>query len=363
MDARLVQSSGIGRYLRQVLAGFRQDPRFRVTLLGDPAALRPHATSDGRVRVVSCGAPVYTLREQLELLHRIPRCDLFFAPHYVTPVLYRGPLAVTIYDLIHLERPDFAPSRFAQVYARAMIRRATRRAAVVLTISEHTKRRLVEVFGASAERIHVVQIGIEPVFFEPVATTLREAIARRHALQAPYVLFVGNAKRHKNLTTLIRAFRGVRDRWSDLELVIVGQTTGIRTNLAEVQRLIQTTGLTGTVRFLGTVSDEELAAIYHGAILFVFPSLAEGFGLPPLEAMAAGVPVLAARTSAIPEACGDAAEYYEPPEDDAALAAAMLRLLSDDGRRRELVVLGRERARLFTPGECARTTLDLLYRA
>lgn len=361
IDARMIQNSGIGRYLRQVMHGIQKDPRFRVTLLGSPSHLRPYVTSDGRIDMHPCEAPLYSFREQLQVPFQIPKCDLFFGPHYVIPLLYRGPMVVTIYDVIHLEHRAFGRGVLGQLYARSMMRFALKRAKAVLTISEYTKRRITELLRGPAEKIHVIYIGVDSVFFVGSDDVQSTAVRARYGLSNPYVLFVGNPKPHKNLATLIKAFARVLRQRPDYDLVVVGQLERIRTNLPELRKLIEEEHLAPAVRLLGDVPDVDLAVLYHMASLFVFPSLAEGFGLPPLEAMAAGVPVVASTMSAIPEACGDAAHYYSPAKSADALAAAISEVLTNASTRRTLIAAGRERAHLFTPADCARQTLNTLY--
>jgi glycosyltransferase involved in cell wall biosynthesis len=363
IDARMIQNSGVGRFLRQVLSGLIRDNRFRLTLLGDPALLGTYARDDGHVSVVQCSAGLYSLREQIELPRQIPPCDLLYVPHYVTPLLYRGPLVVAVNDLIHLERRDFAPSIAAQWYAKVMIRAAVQRARRIVTLSAYSRDRLVQLTGAPRERFEVVYPSVDSNFFQPVSASRLIEVRERYRLHAPYLLFVGSAKPHKNLSTLIRAFDLVRRNHLQHQLVIVGQFSGIRSNIKTLDRLVAQGRLREQVRFLGLIPDTDLPAVYAAADVFVFPSLAEGFGLPPLEAMACGTPVVAAHTTAVPEACGDAAAYYVAAEDPDGLAEVILSLMCDSTRRAQLVALGRNRARLFAGSARTRQMLELLHDA
>jgi glycosyltransferase involved in cell wall biosynthesis len=224
----------------------------------------------------------------------------------------------------------------------------------VLTDSEYTAQRLVELVGATRSHIRVVPLGIDPMFLRPIPDA---------PIAKPYVLFVGNAKRHKNLRTLIAAFARLRKLGLPHELTIAGAVSGIRTDLEALQTLIRERQLMDHVRFLGHVPDADLPGLYRGASLLVLPSLVEGFGLPPLEAMACGTPALVSDRGSLPEVCGDAAEYYTPAEDVDALVRGMVRVLGDASRSEYLVASGRRRAALFTAAECARRTLDALYEA
>jgi len=310
---------------------------------------------------VPCAAPVYSLAEQLQLPLRIPQCDLLYVPHYVIPLLYRGPLVVAVNDLIHLERRDFAPSVAAQWYARAMITVAVRRARRVVTLSRYSRDRLCRLTGALAERFEVVYPSIDPRFFQPPSALDLATVREHYGLQAPYFLFVGNAKPHKNLSTLIQAFSLARGRGIDNSLVIVGRFSGIRSNIDALTKLVAEREIGPYVRFLGVIPDEHLTAVYAAAELFVFPSLAEGFGLTPLEAMACGTPVLAARATAVPEVCADAAQYYTTPEDPEELADAIVSLIRDPDRRADLRELGLQRAQRFAHSASTQKMIDLLY--
>ena len=359
----MITSSGIGRFLQQLLDALVHDVRFHVTLLGDRADLQRYAPDEGRVSVVHCRARLYSIREQISLPLAIPHCDLFYAPHYVVPVLYRGPYVVTVNDVVHLERPDFAPGRIAQLYAWLMIRRAVRRARRVVTLSEYSKKRIAAFGGVAGEHIEVVYPAIAPIFFVAPEDHFVTTIRAHYDLKDPYLLFVGNAKRHKNLQTLVRALATLHRLGLKYTLAVVGEFRSIRSSIDELRRLVRELNLTDSVRFLGKIPDDELVAIYRGAHLFVFPSLAEGFGLPPLEAMACGIPVLAARMTATPEVCGDAAEYYARPEDPESLADAVRALDATPDRRLELVSLGSKRAKQFAGSESTQHMVELLYRS
>ncbi len=363
IDARLITSSGIGRFLQQLLDVLIHDIRFRLTLLGDRSVLRRYAADEGRVSLVHCNPPLYSIQEQISLLRAIPKCDLFYAPHYVVPLLYRGPYVVTVNDVVHLERADFAPGKIAQLYARFMIVKAVRRAQRVVTLSEYSKKQIAAVAGVPENHIEVVYPAVAPIFFTPLEDRFVTRIRDQYGLKRPYLLFVGNAKRHKNLQTLVRALAALGQLGPEYLLGVVGEFRSIRSSIDELRRLVHELNLTDSVRFLGNIPDDELVAVYRGAHLFVFPSLAEGFGLPPLEAMACGIPVLAARMTATPEVCGDAAEYYGQPEDPRSLADAVRTLDASPHRRLQLISLGAKRARQFAGSESTHKIVDLLYRS
>ena len=276
--------------------------------------------------------------------HHLGRYGYFLSDAYV----------VTVHDLIRyfdlkglalfIHRPNLR-DRLCFSLDYAGIRKAT----AVISVSEATKRDLVEHLEIPEERVFVVYEGVDHDLFRPVTTRL---------LADPYLLFVGSEHPRKNMITLLRAFATVKQdrRFRDLKLVKIGRA-GRReapfreTTLGAVREL----GLEGDVVFTEEVSDEALRAYYSGAECFVLPSLLEGFGLPPLEAMACGCPVIVANAGALPEIGGDAAVIVEPL-DDRALAAAITRILADEGARKEVVRLGLRRAANFSWERTARET-------
>jgi glycosyltransferase involved in cell wall biosynthesis len=269
----------------------------------------------------------------------------------VLPPLVRCPSVVTIHDCIHLMFPQYLPNWMAHGYARASIEMAARRATRVLTVSESSKRDILRFVDADPSKIDVIynaydeRFGVEPL--EEDVVRVRE----RYQLQDRFVLYAGTVKPHKNLERLIEAFNLVRQRGlEDLKLVMIGDDIS---KYAALRRAVHKHQLHKYVRFLGYLPEETLAVMYRLAGLFVFPSLYEGFGLPPLEAMASGTPVVTSNLSSLPEVVGDAAVLVDP-YDPAALADGMFRVLSDPSLQADLRRKGLARARLFSWEESAR---------
>ena len=289
----------------------------------------------------------YSVSEQV----RIPlaltrrRVDLFHAPHYVVPRLVPCPYVVTIHDCIHLRFPQYLPNRLAAVYARMMMHVSARGARRVLTVSQASKLDIGHYLHIPADQIEVIYNAPDERLTAPPPP---EDIARardRFLLTAPFILYTGNIKPHKNLDRLIEAYALLRRRGvEDHKLLIIGDEVSKYPNL---RRLVHRFQLHQHVRFLGFVPDATLAALYRLAAVFVFPSLYEGFGLPPLEAMAAGAPVITSNVSSLPEVVGDAALLIDPM-DPGAIAEAIARVLSDPALRADLVRRGLARARTFS---------------
>jgi glycosyltransferase involved in cell wall biosynthesis len=280
----------------------------------------------------------------------------------VLPWLAPRPSVVTIHDLIHLRFPEYLPGRAAFRYARAMIRHAHRRASLVLTVSESSKRDILEWFGGSPERIVVVPNSVDDAFFVERGSDDLERTRERWRLPRRFLLYAGNVKPHKNLQRLLRAFAHLRRRVGgddDVKLVLMGNDLGRYHGL---RRLAAELRLVEHVRFLGWLPGEELAAVLRLATVFAYPSLYEGFGLPPLEAMACGVPVVAGEVASLPEVCGDCAVWVDPLDEEA-IARGLERALGDDELRADLARRGAERARRYRLRDQAAATLAVYRRA
>src|SRR5262249_35870934 len=271
--------------------------------------------------------------------------SLFHAPHYVLPPLVACRSVVTIHDCIHLMFPQYLPNRAALAYARTSIRMAARRATRVMTVSESSKRDILRFVDAPADKIDVIYNAYDERFsVEP-----REAdvvrVAERYQLHDEFVLYAGNVKPHKNLERLLAAFHLVRQRGLDhLKLVLIGDEIS---KYAALRRAVHKHQLHKYVRFLGYMPEETLAVMYRLAGVFVFPSLYEGFGLPPLEAMASGTPVVTSNVSSLPEVAGDAAILVDP-YDPNAIADGIYRVLTDADLRKDLRRKGVARAGMFS---------------
>jgi glycosyltransferase involved in cell wall biosynthesis len=348
VDARMIRHSGIGTYLRNLLPRLIDArPGWRFTVIGPAAALRSLVPAGGRVTVVDCEAPIYSVREQLALRRLVPRdADLFWTPHYVIPLLLRQPMLVTVQDVFHLAMPELVGGIARRTYARVMFDAVRRRSARVLFTSEFTRGEFERLVGVTDSPVSVVPLGVD-------ASWRSGDVDGGRPVDAPYLLYVGNVKPHKNVAALVRAYLRVADQIPH-HLVIVGRLDGMRTSDDEVRRQAQRSP--SRVHLAGEVSDAELARWVRHADVFAFPSLYEGFGLPPLEAMAAECPCLVARSASLPEVCGDAVLYCDP-RDDEDMAARLLSLATDESLRDTLRARGRDRAAQFTWERCAAGTL------
>jgi glycosyltransferase involved in cell wall biosynthesis len=286
--------------------------------------------------------------------------DLIHDPTGVAPFLFAGDSAkriLTLHDVFPWSCPGTSPLLENIIY-RYWLPRMVRRADVILTPSEHSKADISRHLRVPKDRVHVFPYGIAAAFRPLPAEEVRSRLRRRFSLSSPYILYAGALSVRKNVRRLLQAFAAVRREFPDLRLVLAGQRTGKRT---PIDSDILREGLTDKIIVTGPVSDAELTDLYNGCLLFVFPSLYEGFGLPPLEAMACGAPVICSDRASLPEVVGDAAVLVDPT-DGAALKTAMRELLMREDLRARMREAGLRRSRTFTWERYASDTLEVYRR-
>jgi glycosyltransferase involved in cell wall biosynthesis len=251
----------------------------------------------------------------------------------------------------------------AHAYARTFLWMATHQADRILTVSEASKRDILHFFHVPAAKVEVIYNAIDDRFDrEPDAADV-ERVRQRYQLTDPFLLYAGNIKPHKNVDRVIEAFARLKKRGHEaLKLLIIGDEIS---KSPELRRAVHRLQLHQQVRFLGFVPDATLAVLYRLADVFVFPSLYEGFGLPPLEAMACGTPVVTSNVSSLPEVAGGAAILVDPYE-PASIADGITRAVTDESARTDLITRGRARARDFSWSQSAaaihRIYMDVLER-
>ena len=354
IDARKLRDFGIGTYIRNILIELsRLDRSTEYVVLCRPDDVEAGEVLGTNFRMVPETAPPYSIAEQV----RIPlslareRVRMVHEPHYVLPPAIRCRSVVTIHDCIHLMFPQYLPGRLAYVYAKASMWSATRKADRILTVSEASKRDILRFFDVPADKVAVIYNAIDERFLAPANEERIDLVKQRYQLDHPFVLYVGNIKPHKNLERLIDAFGRARGQCSsDLKLIIIGDEIS---KYPPLRQAVHKHKLDKHVRFLGFQPMETLAVFYRLARAFVFPSLYEGFGLPPLEAMACGTPVVTSNVSSLPEVAGGAALLVDPHDADA-IAHGICRAVTDDTLRAELIARGLERARSFSWAQSVR---------
>jgi glycosyltransferase involved in cell wall biosynthesis len=348
IDARKLHDFGIGTYIRNLLRQLaRMDHQTEFVILCRPEDRVTLAALGENFRAVVETAGNYSVAEQVAVPLALARegVTLFHAPHYVLPPLVRCTSVVTIHDCIHLMFPQYLPNRFAYWYARTSISLAARRATRIMTVSESSKRDILKFVDTEPGKIDVIYNAYDDRFAIDPREEDVVRVRERYQLESEFVLYAGNVKPHKNLERLIEAFHLVRNRGLDhLKLVLIGDEISKYTAL---RRAVHHHQLHKYVRFLGYLPEETLAVMYRLAGVFVFPSLYEGFGLPPLEAMASGTPVVTSNVSSLPEVAGDAAVLVDP-YDPHAIADGIYQVLTDEQLRRDLRRKGVARAGMFS---------------
>ena len=369
---RLMAGAAVYTYeLARALATVDRDHEYVIFARGrhfdDLPAMRPGppagpAYRTGRragVRVLKVRAPSRLLRllwEQtvLPLRLRHLRIDVLHSPHHTTPLVPSGcRRVVTFHDLTFFLLPERYPTT-RRLYFQTMTRLSARVADAVIVPSEAVRADVMRILGLPPERVFAIPEAAGPAFHPQDAAAV-EAVRRRYGLDGPFILSVGSLEPGKNRERLLEAFARLRARGLEHTLVVAGQRAW---RYEGEEPLAQRLGLADSVRFLGHVPQADLPALYSAADLFAFPSLYEGFGLPALEAMACGAPVVASNVSAVPEVVGDAA-LQVPPLDVEALADAMERLLRDEPLRANLRERGLKRAAGFSWEDTARRTAEV----
>jgi glycosyltransferase involved in cell wall biosynthesis len=341
-----LDATGTARSIRRLGRELEADPAVELVPLAQPG--RPRAGTRGRL--------ARGLRRELFYLpFALPRraarlgLDLLHCPVPLAPVRSRVPVAITVHDVMALEHPEWftAANRLQQ---RLVLGPAARRAAVVLTPSEVSREGAIEWLDLDPERVRVTPWGVDEVFSPGPRSD--QALARL-GVHGRYLLTVGALRPRKNLEGALATFEALRSH-DDLALVVAG---GRGWDDGDLLARVGHSPAADRIRLTGQVSDEDLAELYRGTECFLFPSRYEGFGLPPLEAMACGAPVVSSDRSSMPEVVGDAA-LLVPPDDTAGWVSAVEGMLASPERRAEVVERGRRRAAGFTWQRCARATVE-----
>jgi len=360
VDAREIQDgvvTGIGRSLANFISYFSvQDSNHELVLFAEkklPILLL------ARCREVTIPTGPTFLWDQWKLPRQLKkeRIDLFYSPYYKLPLLSSVPAVNQVLDLMYLVFPPYLQDLgvFRRLYYSSFGRSFAHKAINVITDSEHAKSDIIRLWEIKPEKITVIPLGAAdryiPVGDEEICTRVRG----ENGLPERYILYLGNFKPHKNVASLIQAYARIRNECKGYKLVLAGP---LDTHGQALKSQVATAGLTENVIFTGIIREEDLPeVILSMADLFVFPSLYEGFGIPPLEAMACGTPVIASNRTAIPEAVGNAGLLVDPLNIDA-LGQAMLTLLQNPDLRRTYAEKGLKRAAQFRNEQ----TAGMLYK-
>ncbi len=362
IDARLIRGSGIGVYIQNIVKS-PQLSRFELELLvlNRDTAFAKNICPHGKVKEYNSN--IYSIKELIVSPFKTVNTNIFWSPHYNVPILnFASDLKIaTIHDVYHLAYSDTLNAK-QKLYAEMMITRAVHYSDVVYTVSDFSKSEIIKKVKCDPDKINVVHNGIDSRRFERVFSKEEEKrIVNKYSLPQLFILFVGNVKPHKNLKTALLGFKYYCQSTSstDLKFVIAGKRDGFITGDSEVKKMIEQPFFKEKVNFTGWIADEDLPLIYQKASLFIFPSIYEGFGFPPLEAMAAGCPVISSNSACMPEIYGDAALYFYPLYKKE-IGERIHDVLHSDQIRDDLVRKGLKKAEEYTWEEAVRKKLVLM---
>ncbi len=362
-DARYVNDRfhGIGRHAYNLLDALtRLDPHRRYLAYYHPGYRNTRFNMEtlkerSNVELRPIRLPLYLPSEQLvwPTLLRQARADLFHSPYIVLPLLTRIRSVMTVHDLIFERHPEYRPRSYLQRFYRPITQLGTKRADLVLTVSESTGRDIQAYYRVNHAHIYVIGNAVDLTFQRERDPARLAAVRERYGLPERFILTVGAGRPHKNVETLVEAFARLDPSLAPT-LVIGGELDPRFPD--SVSARIYAHGIASRVVRPGMIREADLPVVYSLADVFVFPSLVEGFGLPPLEAMACGTPVLASTTPAVSEAVGDAVLAFDA-RDPEQLATCLSKALTDTALRTTLSRRGIERVRAFTWERVAQETL------
>ncbi len=345
-------SAGISRYTKDLSAALGRTPGVHLERFIDHGAPGP-ARFPRVTRRAGRRLAYYPAMLDRAAAHR--DVDLLHCPGPMLPVRTALPLVATVHDVLAWRSPELF-SRSGAAQQRLLVSRAAKRAQRIVVASEYTRSELVDLVGISPDRIAAVPLGVDRRF-QPIESEPMQLAHRFGIPPAPFLLWVGTPEPRKNLATLLRAFALVRRRAPECVLVVVGMD---RVTDRELERELEHLG--SSVIRPGFVTDDDLVALYSATACLVFPSLYEGFGLPPLEAMACGAPVVASNRSSIPEVVGDAGILVDATDADD-IADGIERVVLSKDTAADLRRRGVERARQFTWDRCAQLTVAVYHEA
>lgn len=369
IDARFYGpiGKGLGRYTQEIVDGVIElDKNNEYVVFLCRENYSSFISSDPRVKKVLADVRWYTIAEQIMMPFYIWRekIDLMHFPHFNVPILSLTPFVVTIHDLILIRYPTKRASKLNALAYRLknfayhfVIRFALRRSRKIITVSNFTKNDILDLFPIKADKIEVT--------YEGVAESINgnfdddNKVISGYNIHKPYLLYVGNAYPHKNIEGLFEIFSKIKQNFPNISLVLVGKEDYFYTRLKEQAKRLPENN---SIIFAGYVPDKELESVYRQAEAYIFPSLYEGFGLPPLEAMSKGLPVASSDRGSMKEILGDAALYFNP-ENNEDMLLKIKQILEDQSLRSKLIEKGYIQAKKYHWSQCAQDTLNVYKKA
>lgn len=363
-EANLGKRVGIGEYAFELIKELSnlksKDHHIVIYLKKDPIADLPIESGTLKYRVIKPGKLWTQWRLPIDLYLHNPKPDVFFSPSHYAPRFCPVPTVISVMDLSYLHFPDlFDKSDLYQL--RNWTSYSVKKASKILTISKSSKNDIIKSYSVNPGKVIVTYPGIKELSgLNPQVYGMKK-IENKYNISENFVLFVGTLQPRKNISKLIEAFSKVINQESkvkNLELVVVGKRGW---QYEEILEAPERFGIKERVKFLESVNDEELSVLYKNALCYVLPSLYEGFGLPVLEAMKAGCPVITSDVSSLPEAGGNACLYVDPNDVDD-IAEKIRKLVTSDKLRNDLIAKGKEQVKKFSWNKTAKETLSALEK-
>jgi len=367
IDARLLTSSGIGVYIQNVITSPLLN-QFEIRILYNSKDYSFFKSYHYNTKLIAYDAPLYSVKELIETPAKTIGTDIFWSSHYNVPLVnFASTLkVVTIHDVYHLAYYDTLNIK-QKIYAKLMMSRAVKSSDVIFTVSEFSKREIVKYTSCNPVKVKVVYNGVNFVKYNTrVSKEKEDEVLLKYKIKPSYILFVGNVKPHKNLKKALQGYKVLLDnnelQFKNTRFVIAGKQEGFITGDDELANIILDPFFKEKVTFTGWVSDEDLPVLYHRASVFIFPSLYEGFGFPPLEAMAAGCPVVSSNAACLPEIYEDAALYFDPL-DATSIATALSKVLSDSELRSKLIEKGFAQSKKFSWNTAIENKINIIKQS
>lgn len=352
--------TGIGRYLYNFLEfALKERSHYTFILYGNQNTKVDFTSPNLKVKIIPEKFTIFWDHITLSRYIYRDRVDIFFSPFDKAPIFSSAPFIITVHDLLFyiISEKSYWTKYFYNT-AYTVVRRAiAKKASLIITVSQYSKKDIVRLWRIPEDKVKVIPNGISEQFKPIESLELIDSVKKRYGINGDYILYVGNFKPHKNVACLIESFEKLpKDLKENYQLVLCGKMDNYSEKLGERAKRL---GVDRGVVFTGVIPSEDLPVIYSGAAIFVFPSLYEGFGLPPLEAMACGTPVICSNRTSLPEVVGDSGVLVDPesPED---LTSAIESLLTDKDLRMSLRLKGLERAKEFSLKETVKRLLEAI---
>ncbi|MCL4473128.1 MAG: glycosyltransferase family 4 protein [Actinobacteria bacterium] len=354
-DARVIGWPGLGTYSRSLLNNFSGSRDINMVCFYNDET-RDMIPKAANITLAPLNQDIFSKRNLKKVGEVVNEagCEIFHTPHVVAPEGLECPLLVTAHDLIPLLFPKTVPLRYRRT-SRILLDNAIRRADHLITASSASRDYIKQYYGLADGGISLIPDGVDGGFYYRRGREEIDAVLNKYRISSPHILWLGSCMPHKNVEALVEAFAMLPAEFSDYQLTLAGKQAG--RHWQKIDGKITDAGLADRVNLPGFIDDADLPALFSSAGLFCFPSLYEGFGLPPLEAMACGTPVLSSNLTSLPEVVGDAGILTDPTAES--IRAGIIRILSDAELRQDLAKKGLERSRAYTWEKTAALTLEV----